>query len=143
VPTQRSGLIRGIRTIPAIIGRRGVCLLFLAILDIIYAYGLANPTPRSLTNPTTLFLIDIMPLVAWAVIWGTVGACCVIFAFQPRPRDIPAFVLAIGLKTFWALVFLGGQVVNRVERGYLSTTIWGAFALFILVIAGWRENNEH
>lgn len=131
----------GVQSLTQRTGRRGACLLFLAVLDLIYAYSLTTPTPRSLTNPTTLFLISIMPLGAWAFIWAFVGAVCLLFAF--RHDDHIAFGLGISLKAFWALVFFWGWIIHEVERGYLSTTIWGAFALFILVIAGWRENNEH
>jgi len=39
----------------------------------------------------------------------------------------------------WALVFLLGWVFADVERGYLSTAIWGAFAAVLALIATWPE----
>src|SRR5687768_11084491 len=88
------------------IGRRGAFLLFLALLDLIYGYSLLFPTLRSLTNPTTLFLVEIAPLSVWGGLWLAVGILCLIFAF--RRRDTIGFAAAMFLKVFWGLVFLFG-----------------------------------
>lgn len=141
VPTTNR-ILRGIRNLTQQIGRRGSYLLFLALLDLIYAFGLNTQTVRSSGNPTTLFLASIMPLTIWSLIWTLVALTCLTHALQPRPKDMPAFYLAMALKIFWAVVFLAGWLLGSVERGYLSTAIWGAFALITLLISGWRENNE-
>jgi hypothetical protein len=122
------------------VGRRGAWLLFLALLSLVYAFGLAFPTQRSLTNPTTVFLVAIMPLYAWAVLWGGVGLACLFYAF--RKWDAPGYTLAMFLLALWALVFLFGWLIGDVERGYLSAVIWGAFCGVTGLIAGWRENLE-
>jgi hypothetical protein len=114
------------------IGRRGAALLFFTLLDLVYAYALLNP-PRPLSEayswPQTL-----LPLWVWALIWASVGALCLVFAFLPR--DTVAFTAAVALKVMWGLIFLIGQAVGGVERGYVSAVIWLAFAAFVYLIAG-------
>ena len=122
------------------IGRRGGFLLFLALLDIIYAYGLITPTARSAQNPTTLFLESVAPIPVWAGLWGTVGTLCLFYAF--RQQDFPGYFAAMFLKALWAATFLLGWAFAGVERGYLSFAIWGAFAGVLALISGWRENWE-
>lgn len=122
------------------IGRRGAFLLFLALLDLIYAYGLAFPTARSAYSPTSLFLADTMPLWAWGALWGAVGLSCLFFAF--RRKDRIGYAIAMFLKVLWALMFLLGWLFADVERGYLSTAIWGAFGAVLWIIAGWQENQR-
>jgi hypothetical protein len=128
---------RTLKTLLRHLGRRGSFLLFLSLLDLIYGYALLSPTSRSLNNPTILFLMQIMPLWAWGLLWLLVGVVCFIFAF--RCKDTIAFGAAVFLKVFWGFVFLVGWLLGDVERGYLSTAIWTAFAAVTLLIAGWPE----
>jgi nitrate reductase NapE component len=120
------------------IGRRGAFLLFLSVLDFIFAYGLAFPTARSAGNPTTMFLASILPLWAWGLAWALVGLSCLVFAF--RRKDRIGYAAAMSLKAFWAVLFLIGWLFAGVERGYLSTAIWGAFGFIVWLISGWQEN---
>lgn len=122
------------------VGRRGAFLLYLALLDLIYGFALANPTEQSVRNPTTIFLIGIMPLIIWAALWAVVGLACLFYAF--RRKDAIGYAAAMSIKAFWAIVFLLGWITGEVERGYLSAVIWGAFVVLLLIIAGWRENPE-
>jgi hypothetical protein len=119
------------------IGRRGSFLLFLSLLDLIYGYALAFPTPAARLNPTYSFLAEILPLWAWSLLWVGVGIVCAVFAF--KQRDAPAYAAAMFIKILWALTFLLGWIFADVERGYLSTAIWGAFALIVILIATWPE----
>lgn len=120
------------------IGRRGAFLIFLALLDLIYAYGLAFPTERSVNSPTSKFLASTMPLWAWGALWAVVGLVCLFFAF--RIKDRIGYAAAMFIKVLWALMFLLGWLFADVERGYLSTAIWGAFAAVLWLISGWQEN---
>ncbi len=119
------------------IGRRGAFLLFLSLLDWVYAYGLAFPTPRAISNPTYQFLSSTLPLQVWGALWAIVGTLCFVFAF--RQHDAPGYAAAMFIKVLWALVFLLGWAFADVERGYLSTAIWGAFAAVLALIATWPE----
>lgn len=130
-------MIRSLRRLGYQVGRRGAFLLFLALLDLIYAYSLGWPTEQSRHTPTSRFLVEVMPLWVWAVLWGAAGLTCLVFAF--RRVDWPGFMAGMLIKVGWALLFLIGWLSRQVERGYLTATIWGAFALLLLLVAGWPE----
>jgi hypothetical protein len=114
------------------IGRRGACLLFFALLDLVYCYGLLNP-PRPVT-PALAWMANVLPLWAWALCWGIVGLLCVVLAFFEQ--DTVAFVAAVALKVGWGLLSFFGWTAGVVDRGYISAVIWLAFAAFVYLIAG-------
>lgn len=122
----------GPANLAARIGRRGAALLFFALLDFIYCYGLLN-----LSQPLAPFyawMAHVMPLLSWAALWGLVGAVCLVFAF--RAYDTPAFMAAVALKVAWGLPALFGWLAGAIDRGYISAVIWLAFAAFVFLIAG-------
>jgi hypothetical protein len=114
------------------IGRRGAALLFFALLDGIYCYGLLT-APRPLVS-FYAWMNEVMPLPVWAAGWGLVGLICLVYAF--RTYDTVAFICAVGLKVCWGLLSLFGWVDGVVDRGYISAVIWLAFAAFVFLIAG-------
>lgn len=127
-------------TVPASLGRRGVFLLFLAQLDLIYAFSLYRPTPASRLSPTSLFLIEVAPLWAWGTLWAVVGLLALIFAF--RVHDGIGYGACIFIKLLWGMLFLLGWVIGEVERGYLSAAIWLTFAGVLSVIATWPDESR-
>lgn len=122
------------------IGRRGAFLLFLALLDFIYAFSLLTPSMEAKATPTLAFLAGVGGLWLWAILWGTVGFICLVTAFLKK--DAVGFGAAMFIKILWALLFLMGWLFADVERGYLSTTIWGSFALILSLVASWPEPSE-
>lgn len=122
------------------IGRRGAFLLFLALLDFIYSFSLLTPSQAARSQPTLLYLMHVGGLKLWALLWFAAGLACLISAF--RKKDSVGFAAAMFIKILWAILFLLGWLFAGVERGYLSTTIWGAFALILALIASWPEPSE-
>lgn len=118
------------------IKRRRFFLLFLFVLDVVYAYSLFTPGLAAMA-PTYIFLSHIMPLSMWASLWGFVGISCLIFAF--RKDQTLGFAFAMMIKVLWAFIFLLGWMFADVDRGYLSTVIWGGFAIVVGLIATWPE----
>jgi len=112
-------------------------LLFLTLLDVIYAYSLAYPTPRSLVTPTYTFLAHVAPLQVWASLWAVIGIITGTFAF--RLNDAVGYAAAMFLKILWGGTFLLGWLVGSVERGYLSAAIWLSFAAVVGLISSWPE----
>lgn len=130
------------------VGRRGVVLLWLALVDLVYALTFARPTPAILASPTFRFFGGLFApfltveqgLLAWAALWGLVGLACLVFAF--RLKDWPAYAAAMALKFFWTLSVLLAWLFLGLDRGYLSVAIWGFFTVVVAVHINWRENWE-
>jgi len=119
------------------IGHRGSALLFFAVLDIVYCCSLLFPPAPDQQGAWLRFLAGILPLPAWALIWGAVGLLCLFTAF--RRRDSAAFAFAVGIKVLWSMLSLASGAVGGVDRWYVSTVIWLAFAGFVGIIASWPE----
>lgn len=125
--------MRHLETLRFRVGRRGCALLFFALLDVIYAASL-------LSAPTVgpyRFLAAILPLAAWASLWGAVGLLCLVQAFMASDRA--AFAAAMLIKVVWGLVQLAGWLIVGLDRGYVGAIVWLALAAFVAVISGWPE----
>lgn len=119
------------------IGRRGAFLLFLALLDLVYAYSLLRPPAATRAAQTFMFLADLAPLPVWAGWWAATGVVCAVYAF--RARDAAGYAAAMLLKAGWALLFAGGWIWAGLDRGYLTCVIFGSFGLALALIATWPE----
>jgi hypothetical protein len=124
------------RRIRARLGRRGASLLFFAFLDLAFALIMATTTDPS-TSAGYAFLSRIAPLWVWAVPWAVVGLLCL--AYSIAEHDRPAFIAVSALKVGWGVLYLAGWLWGEIDRGYVAAVIWGAFAGFVQVIAGWAE----
>lgn len=122
------------------LGHRGAALLFFAFLDFVYCGSLFLPTRAARDGELYRFLSAIVPLWGWAILWGAVGAVCLIYAF--RRRDQPGFSAAMGLKVLWASVCIGGQISGDLERGYVAAAVWGALAALVGLLSTWPEPSE-
>lgn len=125
---------------PRIVGRRGAVLLFLALLDFVYAFSLCRPA--SPLTAQTQFLVDVAPLDAFALAWAVVGILCLAGAFFRRRWpwfDVWPFLGAIMIKIFWAVMLGLAWMVAGVERGWVSAAVWLALAALVVALAGWPE----
>lgn len=132
---------RRCRRLLVCIGRRGATLLFLALVDLVFAYALLKIGPRDVeASPSFRFAASVAPLPLWAALWAGVGVVCTVQAFQRVDRF--AFAAASLIKVAWCLVQALGWLLGEIPRGYLGSVVWLGFAGFIQVIAGWRENED-
>lgn len=128
-----------VRSLPRRLGRRGAGLLFFALVDLVFAFALWHLTPAdAAVSPTYRFARTLLPLGVWAALWGGAGVACLVQAFQRVDRI--AFGAASLIKVVWCLMQALGWLLGEIPRGYLGAVIWLAFAGFVQVIAGWREN---
>lgn len=119
------------------VGRRGASLLFLALLDVVYAFSLAWPQAESERNPSVLYIADLAPLWMWAGLWLSVGVVCLAGAFARHDRW--AFTVAVGLKLLWGCTYLFGWLVGGLDRGWVAAVVWLGFAALFYLISTWPE----
>lgn len=116
------------------LGRRGAFLIFLAVLDGVYAYGLLIQAPAPASHPSADLLL---PVQAWAGLWAATGLACA--ASSAIRRDRVAYTLAATLKAAWAGTATWQWASGLLPNGWLSGVVWLAFAATVLVIASWPE----
>jgi hypothetical protein len=121
------------------VGRRGFTLLFLFLLDSVYALSLLQPPDEARHTSTIRYIAALMPLPVWAAVWAAVGLLCLVEAF--RRCDRLAFAAAVTLKTLWGAIFFFGWLIQGLDRGWVSAVIWIAFAAFVYVVSGWPESS--
>lgn len=114
------------------IGRRGVVLLFLALLDLLYPIGLAGQP-----SPARAGYEVIAPWQVWAGLWALTGVICLVQAFVHRDRL--AFTAAVAMKIGWSAVAFLGWVGGVNPRGWLTAIVWLAFGGMVTVISTWTE----
>jgi hypothetical protein len=120
------------------VGRRGRCLLFFGVLDVVYALSLVAPDETTAATPFFVWLQGVCPMGGWAALWGAVGAVCLWSAFRRVDRVV--YAAAIGLKVLWGGLCVGGWLFGGVDRGWVSAAIWLGLAYMVSVIAGWPED---
>lgn len=130
-------MIVGIRP-PSALGRRGAVLLYLALVDALYALSLWRPAPAAQRTPATRFLAEVAPLTGWAALWLVVGVLCFTGALRHRARPV-AYAAAVAIKALWGLVFLLGWLAGEIDRGWVSAVVWLGLAALVAVLAGWPE----
>lgn len=112
--------------------KRGAALGFFALVDFSYfIYLLDPPTPLS---PSLIWPARVMPLQAWACVWGVVGLLCLAYAFVDR--DAGGYVAAVAVKVCWGLISLFGWMAGVNRYGWLAAVFWLVFAVFVYLIAG-------
>lgn len=120
-----------VRVLRSRVGRRGLFLLFLAVLDIIFGYFLHSPPPSALRDTFML-----LPQEVWAWWWIGTGAACLVGAFMRNDR-VP-YALGALLLSAWGLRY-AYLWYNDIPFAWVSLTIWLAFAFTVVVVAGWPE----
>lgn len=113
------------------LGRRGAFLMFLALLDAVFAYSLVTPEPGIVAQQFPL-----LPKEAWAFLWGGTAVLCFFGAWTHRDRW--AFTAAALIKTAWALRYIYFWYQGMLQA-WLAVVVWLAFAATVLVISGWPE----
>ena len=114
------------------VGRRGVVLLFLALLDLLYPIGLAGQP-----SPARAGYELIAPWPYWAFLWAATGMVCLVQAFARRDRV--GYAAAVAMKVSWGSLGLVSWVAGANPRGWLTGLVWLALAALIAVISTWPE----
>jgi hypothetical protein len=133
---SRSAAVRARRRI----GFRGASLLAFAYLDAVIGWMLLDPANVALTRRARSYaaLYAAAPPWAWAVLWLTVAATCIVQAFARR-HDEAGFVGAIAVKAAWSLGMFASWVFYDAPRGWLGASVWAELAVLVAVLAGWPE----
>lgn len=93
-----------------------------------YAPGIIPESTRS-THVAETWL----PMVAWSVVWVSVGVLCVIASSDWRSRGAALAVgAAVGLHFLWGASFMWGTMMGDMGRGYVSALSYLAICFLAL-----------
>lgn len=119
------------------LGRRGAILLSYGTVWTLYGFAqITSPQPdqRGLQP-----LIDRVPLTVWGWAWVTAGLVAVVCAWLPQGIDWPAFLVLPLMVLPWMGSYLAAWLLGDFPRGWVAAAVWGAIAVPVIVVAGWRE----
>lgn len=127
------------------VGRRGGVLLVFAILDLVYGYALTTvPMVQHDVARNSSMLFNLAQPFVWGWVWLGFGVFLITSSVLRQGRDRLGFLAAFVLKAVWALGYLLGWVPLRQNSvGWQPASIWGAMAVLMLVVAGWKENERY
>jgi hypothetical protein len=126
-----------VRRLFARVGRRGSALLFFALVDFVTGLGLAGAAAGRTDTAVHRWLGSMVPLWVWAAVPLVAAAVIGWQAFCRR--DMLGFAVAMAVAVLWAGVGLVGWIAGVMQDGWSVTIVYGAFAVFIALIAGWPE----
>ena len=119
------------------LGRRGAILLAYGTVWALYGYGQLISPPQA--QPGLKLALQMLPLTVWAGLWIATGVLAIGAAFLPQGVDWFGFVALVLIVLPWTLSYLASWILGDFPRGWVAAAVWGAIAVPVIVVAGWRE----
>lgn len=125
------------RRVGRALGRRGAILLAYGTVWSLFGYGqLISPIKQ---QPGLTLALQLLPLDVWGWLWICTGAFAIVAAFLPQGVDWFGFVALVLIVLPWTLSYLASWIMGDFPRGWVAAAVWGAIAVPVIVVAGWRE----
>jgi hypothetical protein len=125
------------------VGARGLFLLNLAVMDLLWGITLAWPTPDQVASPRYQVITHMLPgvgprpqLVAWAGLWWLTAAVCLWYA--GRENDDVAYGCAFALKVAWAIINAIAYLLGS-PYGASQAITWIGFAVAVGIMSRMPE----
>jgi len=128
---------RAVRRVGAMLGRRGAILLSYGTVWALYGYGQLGSPPAA--QPGLTLAMQLLPLTVWGWLWLVTGILASVSAFVPQGVDWFGFVALVLIVLPWTLSYLVSWLQADFPRGWVAAAVWGAIAVPVIVVAGWRE----
>lgn len=133
--------IKRYRMARAKFGKRGFACLWFGIVFIVIglSFIIGAQSPTLLMN--LKFLINVLPLDVWGSIWVLGGLTFLIAAFWKK-LELAAFMFGIAITLNWSVGYAIQAAFGESSRGWVSSAIYGFFAVLILLISTWAEPDK-
>ncbi|KUN99476.1 hypothetical protein [Streptomyces resistomycificus] len=128
---------RVVRRLGLMLGRRGAILLSYGTVWALYGYGQLISPPAA--QPGLTLALQMLSITVWGWLWLVTGVLAVVSAFVPQGVDWFGFVALVLIVLPWTLSYLVSWLQGDFSRGWVAAAVWGAIAVPVIVVAGWRE----
>lgn len=120
------------------LGKRGASCLWFGLVFIVIglSFAIGDPTPTLQLN--LQFLASVLPLEVWGGFW-TLGGIIFLVAALWKRLELIAFMVGIAITANWGAGFAIQAAFGESSRGWVSASIYGFFAVLILLISTWAE----
>jgi hypothetical protein len=119
------------------VGYRGGFLLILSFVDVMYGWSLVDPSREARRAAAYVWRELYAPPWVWGGMWVLVGLVAFVSAFAEH--DGVGYGAAIGWDVLWGLIAGASWVAGGVDRGWVTTVIWGAAAGWAALASSWAE----
>lgn len=124
------------------IGRRGILLLFLSLIELIIGLNNIDQDLPNQVLENAHYLLLWVPLGTWFVIWTISGAISFLGAFS-RKIEPMAFWLGTFLSMATSLGYFAAALFwHNSDRAWVSGLLYGGIAVINQVIAGWEDHSR-
>jgi hypothetical protein len=119
------------------LGRRGAFLLCFGTVWGLIGYGQITAPPPDQRG--LRLLTDVLPLQVWGWCWLTAGLVAIVSAWVKQGWDWPGFLALPLIVMPWVISYFVAWLQGIFPRGWIASALYGALAIGIFVVAGWRE----
>jgi hypothetical protein len=128
-----------VRRVARQVGHRGALLILLGGIALLYGISLITtpPTPHPLG---LRLLLGVMGLHGWGATLAAAGVVAILSSPLPHGKDWPGFTVLVLVWLPWsASFFVSWWPDGSNPRGWVSATVFVAFAAIPAVVSTWGE----
>lgn len=123
------------------LGHRGLFMLLLGGIEVIYGAGLlaaaGHDHVREHWWPASVQELGGFPLDTWGIIWCAIGVICLASAWSKADRI--AYAAAALLNTGWAILAVHRWLTTGEAGAWAPAAIYTGIAGGVLLVSGWPE----
>lgn len=123
------------------LGHRGLFMLLLGVVQVIYGVGLlsaADTKPSKLHWwPGSVGQLGGFPLSMWGTLWCVIGGLCLVTA--PTRADRISYAAAVLLNFGWAIFATQRWIATGEAGAWAPAVIYTGIGVGVFLVAGWPE----
>lgn len=124
-----------------LLGHRGLFLLLLGVVEIIYGAGLLTAAGRDTRTehwwPASVGDLGGLPLDLWGTVWVLIGSLCLLTAWTAADRI--GYAAGVLLNVGWSAFAVQRWLATGEAGSWAPAAIYTGIAVGVFLVAGWPE----